>query len=117
MPSSPPFLVEFDEVQHFTEPRALTLERIPPDHPLLRGSPDHSALAMKPRAYVSEEMGDKPSDVMLLQAGKGLVVVSPLDLTSGLLGTNTLGILGYDTDSASRFVANVLAWAGTSPTQ
>ena len=34
VPSSPPFLVEFDEVQHFTEPRAITLERIPPDYPL-----------------------------------------------------------------------------------
>lgn len=32
----------------------------------------------------------------MFQAGKGHVVVSPLDPTSGLLGTNTWGIAGYE---------------------
>ena len=84
---------------------------IPAGHPLLRGKQPNEALALKPRPYVAEAMADKPSEVLLLDAGKGHVVVSPLDLTSGLLATNTWGILGYDAESASRFFHNVLAWS------
>jgi hypothetical protein len=43
--------------------------------------------------------------------GNGAVIVSDLDITSGLLGTSTLGIIGYDPEYAQKFVTNVIVWA------
>jgi hypothetical protein len=42
--------------------------------------------------------------------GKGRVIYSSLDLTSGLLGTNTWSILGYKPAYAQSFVKNVMLW-------
>jgi hypothetical protein len=41
------------------------------------------------------------------------VIFSPLDLTSGLLGTHTYGIVGYDPGYATAVVINLLALAAT----
>ena len=40
--------------------------------------------------------------LQVLTAGKGHVIVSPLDITSGLLGTDTGGIVGYEPATPSR---------------
>ena len=55
-------------------------------------------------------MSDSLRD-QLLKAGKGHVVVSPLDLTSGLLATNAWGIAGYDAATSQALVRNLLMWA------
>jgi len=45
----------------------------------------------------------------LIHHGKGVVIFSPLDLTTGLLGANTYGILGYQPAFAQDFVRNVVS--------
>ena len=46
-----------------------------------------------------------------LRFGKGAVIYNPLDLTSGLLGTNTWGILGFEPSYASALMKNVVLWS------
>ena len=38
------------------------------------------------------------------------MIFSRLDLTSGLLGTTTWGILGYDPTYAQSFMKNLILW-------
>jgi hypothetical protein len=40
----------------------------------------------------------------------GYIVFSPLDLTTGLLATNTWGILGYAPPSCETFLRNLFLW-------
>jgi hypothetical protein len=47
----------------------------------------------------------------VLRLGKGCIVFSPLDLTTGLLATNTRGILGYAPPSCETFLRNLVVWA------
>ena len=46
-----------------------------------------------------------------LRFGKGVVIYNPLDITSGLLGTHTWGILGFEPAYASSLLKNVLLWS------
>ena len=41
-----------------------------------------------------------------MKLGKGRVIFTPLDVTSGLIGTNTWGILGYTPEYAEAMVTN-----------
>jgi hypothetical protein len=52
----------------------------------------------------------KPASTRLLEAksGKGRVILSDLDVTTGLLGTNTWGITGYSPAYAQAILKNVL---------
>ena len=50
-----------------------------------------------------------------LPLGKGRIIYSPIDLTSGLLGTNTLGILGYKSPTACSLVKNVIIQSQNNP--
>ena len=84
-----------------------------PDHPLLtaRGSPGMTPLLKQQvRPYVFKAIGSKIPAIHAIDVGKGVVLVSDLDLTSGLLGTNTLGIVGYDPPYAHAFVRNAILW-------
>ena len=49
-------------------------------------------------------------EMELEQFDEGAVIISELDLTSGLLGTNAWSILGYKPAYAQSFVKNVLLW-------
>ena len=64
-------------------------------------------------------MTEVRDDQLPRDAGKGAAIVSDLDLTSGLLGTQTLGIVGYDPAYAHAFVRNVILWTlnGRGPVQ
>jgi hypothetical protein len=86
-------------------------ERVPANHPLIRDAGKAEALTPRPRPYVAEATPNAAPELRLVNAGKGFVVVSPLDLTSGLLGTNTWGIAGYDPDSAAQLMRNALLWS------
>jgi hypothetical protein len=91
------------------------------DHPLLAGKGAGLTQIAKPqvRPYVFRTIGQGFPKLQILQAGKGAVLLSQLDLTSGLLGTNTLGIIGYDPAYAHAFVRNAILWTvngrGTPP--
>jgi hypothetical protein len=46
-----------------------------------------------------------------LRSGKGAVIYNPLDITSGLLGTNTWGISGFEPSYASALMKNIVLWS------
>ncbi|MEI7767848.1 MAG: hypothetical protein WCJ97_10495, partial [Phycisphaerae bacterium] len=48
---------------------------------------------------------------VLTQGDKLLAIVSEDDLTSGLLGTNTWGIVGYGSETAIPLVRNMVLYA------
>jgi hypothetical protein len=83
-----------------------------PDHPVLagRGAGTTPLLKQQVRPFVFKAIGSRVPPVHVLGVGKGAVLVSDLDLTSGLLGTNTLGIVGYDPAYAHAFVRNAILW-------
>jgi hypothetical protein len=88
------------------------LRSVPRNHPLLNeGQPGMEDLG-KPRLrpYVQERTAASGA-LRHLTSGKGAVIFSDLDVTSGLLGTETWGIFGYEPAYAQALVKNVLFWA------
>jgi len=89
---------------------------LPLDHPLYKGltpgTANSSPLRLRP--YAVERLGQLAPDIQLFKLGKGYIVFSALDLTSGLLGTNTWCINGYQPESAQTFARNLVVWAGQS---
>src|SRR5206468_1146264 len=63
------------------------------------------------RQSAAVKYGRTGAALMALSAGKGHVVYTSLDITCGLLGTDTGGILGYEPAYAQALVKNVLFWA------
>ena len=89
-----------------------TLDTIAADHPLLHtGNPGMFDVA-KPRLrpYTIERLGGRVGQVNLLSAGKGHVIYTNLDLTTGLLGTGTWGVIGYEPTYCQALVSNALLW-------
>jgi hypothetical protein len=87
-------------------------QQLPPDHPLFKDLKAGLANAspVRLRAYAVEHLGQVAPAIRLIKVGNGYVVFSALDLTSGLLGTNTWGIVGYETVSAEKFSKNLVLW-------
>jgi hypothetical protein len=90
-------------------------ERPAADHPLLLPDGQKESLVPKLRPYAAEALRDGAPDLAVLKAGKGSVVLSPLDLTTGLAGAGTWGIAGYDPATAAAIVRNALLWAHAQP--
>lgn len=85
-----------------------------PNHPMLSAGADGMTDLSRPalRPYAIEVLGRAnglglPEEIA---AGKGHVIFTSLDITSGLLGTSTWGILGYDPNYAQSLVKNVILW-------
>lgn len=55
-------------------------------------------------------LGGLLPQVDAIHAGKGMVFVSDLDVTAGLLGTGTLSIVGYTPAYCDSLMKNVLLW-------
>ena len=87
-------------------------QEIPSDHALLAGQGAGLTQIARPlvRPYVFRVLGQKFPKLQIVQSGKGAVLLSELDLTSGLLGTNTLGVVGYDPKYSHEFVRNAILW-------
>ncbi len=83
-----------------------------PNHPLLIASRPHAddltKMVLRPFA---NENGGKDLPLQAISYGKGWVIFSRLDLTTGLLGTRSWGILGYDPAYAQALVKNAVLWA------
>ena len=88
------------------------LAPITPAHPLLsKGPPGMADLGTaKVRLYVTEKVGPHYGGFQILSAGKGHVILSTMDITSGLLGTDTWGIWGFTADYAQSFIQNAIFW-------
>jgi hypothetical protein len=86
------------------------------DHALITGSmADGKKIEEQSyRKYGMLKLGEKPSTPrlrLLTQGEKLLAIVSEDDLSSGLLGTNTWGIVGYASDTAIPLVRNMVLYA------
>jgi hypothetical protein len=96
-------------------PRAFpgsTMMPIPDNHPLLVASRSGANDLSHPmrRGFANEHHGKElPLEVMPF--GKGWVIFSRLDLTTGLLGTESWGILGYDPAYAQALMKNAVLWS------
>lgn len=78
-----------------------------PTHPLLAGAGD----CMNPLPHVaSRTVGSSLQAPGILRFGRGHVIVTPADLTCGLLDTDTMGIKGYRPEYAESFVKNLMLW-------
>ncbi len=90
-----------------------TVGPLPPMHPLLLPSrPFADDLRQLPlRPFAAEQLGAATLPVEGLSFGRGWVVFSPLDLTTGLLGTQSWGILGYEPAHAQALVKHAILWA------
>jgi hypothetical protein len=85
---------------------------IPDNHPLLLASRPFASDLVKPmvRQFASQH-GGKDMPILTFAYGKGWVIYSRLDITTGLLGTQSWGILGFDASYAQALVQNAVLWA------
>ena len=92
---------------------------LPADHILLTGKGEAMADLTQPRlrTYGREKLGDQPVNLRILSAGKGHIIISDLDITCGLLGTYTWGIVGYEPTYARDVVKNLVLWAISAKTE
>lgn len=90
------------------------LESLPATDPLLRPTlPGTVALPPKMlRLYAMEQLQIETPRLRAATLGRGRVIFSPLDLTSGLLGTNTWGVLGFLPDYSESVARNLVLTAG-----
>ena len=89
------------------------VHRLSADHPMLAGKSNGVEALPRPhlRAFAIDRLGTSsgawPS---ILDSGRGHVIVCPADVTSGLLATNTWGILGYEPGYAQSLMKNAILW-------
>jgi Domain of unknown function (DUF4159) len=90
----------------------IPLNRIGEDHPLLNNSADGMSqlTPLDLRDYVRSFSPPIDRGLWMLRDGKGCVIVSSLDITSGLLGTNTWGIAGFTPTYCLNLAKNVVLW-------
>jgi len=95
----------------------ITPSVLAPTHPLMMathpGMSDLKTLTLRP--YGQVKLGKKTGSVSELNLGKGHVIYTDIDVTNGLLGSRTSGIVGFDTPSALNLLKNILLWSATGP--
>ena len=88
------------------------LTDLPADHPILAGTGrgmSPATLRLRPYAALLEGVRRRP--VQSAAVGHGRVLFCPCDVTTGLLGTATWGVDGYDADAAYALARNALLWS------
>mgnify|MGYP005835583241 CR=1 FL=1 len=79
-------------------------------HPVLAGKgAGMREIRLRLRPYAVQRLG-AAARVEYVAHGKGRVIFSSPDLTTGLLGANTFLVLGYQPTSARELVRNILLW-------
>jgi hypothetical protein len=88
------------------------LSALPRRHALLqRGPPGMDDLSKaRLRPYVMERLPNANPRLNYLRAGEGTLLLSEIDVTSGLLGTETWGIFGYEPSYAQALMKNLIFW-------
>ncbi|MEO6436874.1 MAG: DUF4159 domain-containing protein [Tepidisphaeraceae bacterium] len=86
------------------------LQTLPPGDPLLKKSVDGTATvpAQAVRLYALEQLRSDGGRIKSARVGRGRVIFSALDLSSGLLGTCTWGVLGYLPEYSEAVVRNLV---------
>jgi hypothetical protein len=89
-----------------------------PDHPILAGSIEgmEKALSLKARTFAVQLLGEtEPPPITTIALGQGHILFSELDVTSGLLGTSTWGIVGYLPATSQAIAKNIVIWSMRPP--
>ena len=88
------------------------------DHALLNGHVKGTTNLARPavRPYTLEAIGAVTPYLDIVTLGDGDIIISDLDLTSGLLGSTTWGIAGYSPDYAQALIKNIILWTCQRPT-
>jgi hypothetical protein len=87
---------------------------IAPDSILLRNlSGGTGVIPLRLRRYSLEKFGNAVGGVQVLTLGKGAIVISPRDLTFGLLGVQTWGVDGYRPEAVQTFMKNLIEWVAS----
>lgn len=47
----------------------------------------------------------------IVREGQGVIIILPLDMTSGMLGADNWGIAGYENDYSLQLMKNMVLWA------
>ena len=84
------------------------------EHPLLvpaRAHADDLRARLPLRPYAAEVLGTRDVPLEGMRVGRGWVIVSKVDLTTGLLGTESWGVVGYQPAYAQAVVKNAVLWA------
>ena len=66
----------------------------------------HPAVRQFVRSY-TDVTDWRPS---IMREGQGVIIILPLDMTSGLLGADNWGIAGYESDYALQLMKNIVLW-------
>jgi hypothetical protein len=81
---------------------------LPSNHPIQTGTaPGATPL---PRPQLRDNLPAADAMPQFARLGEGVILFCPYDLSTGLVGANTLGVRGYTPAWAGRFVQNVLLW-------
>lgn len=85
----------------------------PPQHPILSGDLPGGDALPRPLLRNSADLaaGRADPNLLIIRHGQGAVVYSRVDLTTGLLGANTWGVVGFRPSYAQSLVKNVILWA------
>lgn len=89
------------------------LQQISRHHPVLQAGPPGMSDLSKPkfRQIILDKLGPRfAAGLEMLSVGKGHLIFSPHDITTGLLGTDTWEIWGFAPDFCQRVVQNVVFW-------
>jgi len=109
------FTTAFTDMAKTLVPGA-ALEPIPVDDPLFAGTlpdaVDARAASLRPYALTTQGSLAAPLFQGIKKNGRWVVIFSPLDVTSGMLSTNTGGITGYAPDYSQSLARNVVLYAG-----
>ena len=63
------------------------------------------------RPYAEQKVGKAAGRLEQMQVGRGLIIVSGIDFSSGLVGSNSWGIIGYEPAYAMKLVKNLVIWS------
>ena len=87
-------------------------ESLDPTSPVLAGAGDCMDPLPKPQVRQSAiiRLGGVPAQVDAAVVGKGMVFVSDLDVTAGLLNAHALSIVGYTPEYSQSLMKNVMLW-------
>lgn len=107
-----------DSLQSAILPRAFPgarFEPLAPDHPMLRATLTGMEDVWPPRlrASVVARIGNDAKSVLpirMASVGQGRVIYLPFDVTTGLLGSNTWPIYGYDPSESLALMKNLILW-------
>jgi hypothetical protein len=92
---------------------SVRLDPVGDGHPMMTASGNgmtdvsHPAVRQYVRSY-TDVTDWRPS---IARQGQGVIIVLPLDMTSGMLGADNWGIAGYENDYALQLMRNIVLWA------